>query len=312
LFCFAVIFIDAPQAITMTLSSSSTDPSTAIYVHPEALQGLITLREAGLFKNIDVENQHCADAWRPRVQCDEETGLVIFLDFGGCRLRRGIPDGDGVPEVLTSCQTLNLANTDVPLKAEIVILKEMLLLEALYLGGNGIRDDLCLELARSYLPTAINLKVLDLRYNNIGPAGCQALCEGLVSLLSKSKAKGLHRLYLEGNRIGDAGAVALAKWLAVQGNPLQEIFLGANNIGPEGAAALAECLKTNKTITKIYLEGNSIGPAGADAFTTVLTECKGDTALKHLFCDNNDIGKEGSTRLGMALNSATAIGESLV
>jgi Leucine Rich repeat len=296
----------------MTLSSTSTAASTPVHIHPDALQGLITLREAGLFKNIDVENQHCADAWRPHVQCDEETGLVIFLDLGGCRLRKGIPDGDGVPEVLTSCQTLNLANTDLPLKAEILVLREMLFLESLFLGGNGIHDDLCLELARGYLPTAINLKVLDLRYNNIGPAGCQALCEGLVSLLSKSKAKGLNRLYLEGNRIGDPGAVALAKWLAVQGNPLQELFLGANNIGPEGAAALAESLKANKTISKIYLEGNSIGPIGADAFTTVLTEIKGDTALKHLFCDNNDIGKEGSTRLGKALNSATAIGDSLV
>lgn len=311
----------------MTLSSSSTSvPSssstttTPIHIHPDALQGLITLREAGLFshKTIDVDHQHLAEAWGGILECDPETGLVIFLDLGGCRLRKGIPDGDGVAEVLTSCQRLNLAGTDLPLQAELVVWKEMLLLESLFLGGNGIDDISVRELARQYLSTAVHLQVLDLRYNNIGAVGCQALVEqGLVpqtiaATRSNKKTKGLVRLYLEGNRIGDAGAVALAQWLQLPGNPLKELFLGANDIGPEGAAALAGCLTTNKTLTKLYLEGNRIGPTGAHAFATVLTECNGDTALKHLFCDNNDIGKEESTRLGKALHSATVIGESLV
>ena len=69
-------------------------------------------------------------------------------------------------------------------------------------------------------------------------------------------------------------------------------------------------LATNKRLTKLYLEGNSIREEGADAFTKALTECE-DNALKHLFCDNNDIGKEGSQRLAKALNSDTAIGDSL-
>ncbi|CAB9526672.1 NLR family, CARD domain containing 3 [Seminavis robusta] len=293
----------------MTLSSSSSA------IHPDALKGLITLREAGVFHNklsVDIDNQHCADAWSPLVQCDDETGLVVALDLGGCRLRKGIPHGDGVPEVLSSVQTLNLGGTDLPISAEVIILKELVLLETLHLGGNGLRDAGTTVVAQEYLPTALSLKCLDLRYNDIRPEGCQALCQGLATLLQKDTDTGLVKLFLEGNSITDQGAVALAQWLKLDGNPLQELFLGSNSIGPDGATALAEALQTNKTISKIFLEGNRIGPVGADAFTKVLTECKGETAVKHLYCDNNDIGKEASKRLAKALNSATTVGDSLL
>jgi len=106
----------------------------------------------------------------------------------------------------------------------------------------------------------------------------------------------------------------LAKWLAQSDCPLVEVFLGSNNIGPSGAKALAEALPTNTTLTKLYLECNRIQEAGAEVFTQVLTtqeENKSCIILKHLYCDNNEIGKDASKRLAQALNGATAIGDSL-
>ena len=88
--------------------------------------------------------------------------------------------------------------------------------------------------------------------------------------------------------------------------------MGANKIKADGAKSLAETLYKNKHLTKLYLEGNDIGLEGANYFSAVLECLQGDTALKHLFVDNNNIGKEGSKRLAKALNSGTAIGESLL
>ena len=150
-----------------------------------------------------------------------------------------------------------------------------------------------------------NLVHLDLRFNDIGPEGTYGLCQGLEINPTVT------RLYLEGNQLRDEGATIMANLLKVAGCPLEHLFLGANQIGPDGASHLASTLSINKTLTKLYLEGNAIGEAGADAFTKILIHCDGDTGLKHLFCDNNNIGKEGSQRLAKALNSATAIGDSL-
>ena len=53
--------------------------------------------------------------------------------------------------------------------------------------------------------------------------------------------------------------------------------------------------------------GNALGAQGISAFCTVLEELQGDTGLKHLYVDNNNIGKESSNRLAKALRSDTAI-----
>jgi hypothetical protein len=59
------------------------------------------------------------------------------------------------------------------------------------------------------------------------------------------------------------------------------------------------------------LEGSNIGLQGANAFSTVLEELDGNTVLKNLFVDNNNIGKEGPKQLASALDSATTMGDGL-
>ena len=259
--------------------------------------------------------------------------VVSHLDLGGCRLHRGLPDGmlfvlkQYFAPTLTS---LNLGGTDLPIAETLSVLQSLEKLQSLHLGANGLGNDGVMALV-PWLATASHLTIVDLRYNDIGPVGCESLCKGLrqqkeflklqqestsntttTTTTARTSNRGVAKLYLEGNNVQDAGAIALATHypLAEADSPLKELFLGANHIGPDGAASLAKCLITNKTLSKLYLEGNHIRVEGADAFTKVLTtECGGNTGLKHLFCDNNDIGKEGSKRLAAALNSGTAIGD---
>lgn len=287
-------------------------------IQPSSVTGLQALQEAGIIKpNLlqteshatglivpDQENNDPRSSWSSIAKFDAE-GNVVSLDFGSCRLRK-----TGLPVDLaqfTHLRVVNLGGTDLPMKDTLEVVQSLSdTLESLYLGGNYLCDTGAEQIGSWLSSSATKLRKLDMRYTEMAGPGCRALCEGLTQ-----QGKVTH-LYLEGNNLGDEGAQALAEMLKQEGCSLQELFLGANKIGPEGAAALASILTTNKTISKIYLEGNNIGPVGADAFTKALKECDGNTGLKHLFVDNNEIGKEGSKRLAAALNSSTAIGDSLL
>ena len=100
---------------------------------------------------------------------------------------------------------------------------------------------------------------------------------------------------------------------------MEEVFLGQKRIGPAGARSLAASLRSNAAVTKMYLEGNSVGDEGAAAFCKMLEGRRGETKteadattespLKHLYLENNNIGKELSNRLGRALRSETVIAD---
>lgn len=248
------------------------------------------------------------------VQFDDD-GYVTFVDVGGKRLHRGFPCSmEDTVGTYSRLSTLNLSGTDLPLKDILTILNLPNVptnLECLYLGGNGLGDEGATAIATEYLPHATSLRKLDLRYNEIQVAGMTALCNGLLP--------NVQLLYLEGNQVGNDGAVALSELMKKQSslpspreNGLREVFLGANQIQSEGAKAIAATLYSNKVLSKLYLEGNNIGLEGADAFSIVLEELRGDTALKNLYVDNNNIGKEGSKRLAKALNSPTVIEDATI
>jgi vesicle coat complex subunit len=97
----------------------------------------------------------------------------------------------------------------------------------------------------------------------------------------------LQYLYVEGNQIGDQGAIALSQLLLKTTKPILEIIM----VLFRGSAKYFWGPTKNKVKAPPELDGN--------------------TALKNLFVDNNNIGKEGSKRLASALNSATAMGDGL-
>ena len=146
----------------------------------------------------------------------------------------------------------------------------------------------------------VNLTSLDLRFNEIGAEGAQAL-KGLVNLTS---------LNLYFNQIGAEGAQALKGLVN-----LTSLDLRFNEIGAEGAQALkglvnltnlnldynqigaegAQALKGLVNLTSLNLRFNQIGAEGAQAL-------KGLVSLTSLNLDYNQIGAEGAQALKGLVN----------
>lgn len=272
-------------------------------------------------KETIISSKQLVSSWSDKIRFDDE-GHVVSLDLGGRRLYKGLPFEPAVfgTDSFPHLAALNLAGTDLPLTDILAILPCIeSTIECLYLGGNALGSKGAEAIAASGLfqsetTTASKLVKLDLRYNDIGCAGMEAISNALMKNTNTS-TDSVQYLYLEGNNIGDEGCAALSELLSSKSQTvtvpsssrIQEVYLGANAIGPAGAECIASVLRVNKTISKIYLEGNTLGAQGATSFCQVLEELKGDTGLKHLYVDNNNIGKELSNRLAKALQSDTAI-----
>mmetsp|Transcript_6230 Transcript_6230/g.9110 ORF Transcript_6230/g.9110 Transcript_6230/m.9110 type:complete len:294 (+) Transcript_6230:60-941(+) len=251
-----------------------------------------------------------ASFWSPDAVQINDQGHVIQLDLSGRRVKN-LPREAFV--LLKELRTLNLGGTDVPVSQLLSVLDECCFQSAcvqqVYLGGNGLGDVGLKAISDLFLSSSLcSIIKLDLRYNDIGHRGAAAISAALVSSADK-KCCCLKYLYMEGNQLGDAGASALAGALEDPNSTVQELFLGANQIGPQGAASLSQALLTNTSLSKLYLEGNCIGPDGAACFTLALEKIGGNSALKHLYVDNNRIGKEECMSLARALQGDSVIGD---
>jgi Ran GTPase-activating protein (RanGAP) involved in mRNA processing and transport len=127
-----------------------------------------------------------------------------------------------------------------------------------------------------------SLQTLDWSWKDIRKADCLAIGKDL----EKNK---IRNLYLSGNQFGDAGCIALAKWLKENTN-LLKLYLGACNIGDAGCKALAEALKGNESLCTLYLSGNEIGDAGCIALADALEE---NESLHNLDLSMNYFGVAG-------------------
>ena len=100
----------------------------------------------------------------------------------------------------------------------------------------------------------------------------QGLCEAMP-LLAPSDAASLTQLSLHKNRIGDAGAAAIARAIGDGGlKSLQQLHMAHNDIGDGGALALAEAFTAAKAhpIETLSLQHNNIGDAGLKAIAQTL------------------------------------------
>ena len=94
-----------------------------------------------------------------------------------------------------------------------------------------------------------------------------------MPLLAPSDAASLTQLSLHKNRIGDAGAAALARAIGDGGlKSLQQLHMAHNDIGDGGALALAEAFTAAKAhpIETLSLQHNNIGDAGLKAIALSL------------------------------------------
>jgi len=127
----------------------------------------------------------------------------------------------------------------------------------------------------------------------LGEAGAAALAEAL-----KQKAvPGLQTLGVAANRIGKAGAAALAGAMASVPR-LQTLDVARNGIGAAGAAALAGALAGVPGLQTLKVRNNGIGDAGAAALAGALAGVPG---LQTLYVGGNGIGDAGAAALAGAL-----------
>lgn len=197
-------------------------------------------------------------------------------------------------------QTLNLSENELadeglrPL-AEAEMLKT---LKTLTSWGNDIR-----AAGVEHLHGAKALQKLSLSNNPLGPEGARALRplvhqlelldvdnshledEGLRALAEQTDLGALEHLYMNGNRIGDAGLVALAQNSTF--SPLG-IQLNDNEIGDEGIGALASGSALSKVVD-LEIYDNNIGDEGMCA----LASARNYPALENLSIQANPFGDKG-------------------
>ncbi|CAJ1368041.1 unnamed protein product [Effrenium voratum] len=171
----------------------------------------------------------------------------------------------------TSTQTLRLNDNDigdagVGLLAE--ALRENRCLATLSLNRNRIGALGAAQLSQTLASSA--LTQLDLSQNGLGDEGVVHLAEGL------SNPRGLLVLELQVNRVGDAGAQALAAVLPQ--TRLRQLHLRDNQISGPGAMALAEALPRSK-LELLDLCFNRLG-AGAAALVSAAEASERLTAMQ--------------------------------
>ncbi len=147
--------------------------------------------------------------------------------------------------VLFSVTTASFAQVDTlaPDKLEILF-KDNLRRGVLNLSGKKIGDKgLAVLLKQDFLK---DLKKIDLRYNEISPAGAKMLA-------NTPTFKKLKTLILKHNFFSDEGAIALAK--SKNFPKLEDLQLGWNEVRDAGGLALAES-QNFPVLKKLDLRGN--------------------------------------------------------
>ena len=100
------------------------------------------------------------------------------------------------------------------------------------------------------------LRVVDLRFNQIGVAGGRRIARAL------SPNQSLTSLNLYQNHVSDDGCTAIAESLGTNAT-LQTLDLGLNEIGDQGCFALGQMLRRhNATLTHLDLKMNTFSSEG--------------------------------------------------
>ena len=143
-----------------------------------------------------------------------------------------------------------------------------------------------------------HVKVLDLAGNSLRDPGVQALAPALRHLPR------LEELCLNANRIGEAGAAALARAATDGALPrLQSLDLDRNRIGDGGVRALAAAVAGGALarLEELDLDDNEIGDAGAEALAAACANAATLPRLTTLELAFNQIGDGGMRALAAAI-----------
>lgn len=131
-------------------------------------------------------------------------------------------------------------------------------LTSIDLGYNDVRDEGARALA-TYLPSLPALSEVLLPFNGIKESGTGFLCRALQRLVF---LEAFAHLELTGNRVGSAGARALAEAMG-RWSGLQSLGLGCVAFADDGASALVESIGAARSLRVLNLRTNHCGPAAA-------------------------------------------------
>lgn len=217
--------------------------------------------------------------------------------------------------------SIYLSNAGIPdsvceILAEIV--EQNYTMRAMVLSKNLISDEGVERLAKA-IKANLQFSAIDLEKNNIGDSGISALGEAIethrmISRINlsynaitdagiKKFAQSMIRnvethknvldfpvLELDGNKIGDEGAIAIAKLCKIN-QAITSVQLNKNMITDTGAMALAEAIQNGSGITDLQLADNQVSSKGASAIAQAIYKCGRAVTVDLSF--NKLIGRKG-------------------
>lgn len=143
---------------------------------------------------------------------------------------------------------------------------------------------------------------LDLSHNRVGAAGAEAVAKllesGQTPEARSSGAQAARSLWARECRLGDRGAAALAKGLCNAGE-LLHLDLTGSGLGAKGAAAVASALAGMPALQYLGLGWNQCGPAGVAAVARA--------AIGHESLHSLDIGWNAAGSHGTAAARSDAV-----
>ena len=134
-------------------------------------------------------------------------------------------------------------------------------LQALLLEDNHIGSQGCADIVHAYQCNP-RLGMMELSGNQ--PLSLSILSDIALALPT------MQYLYLDSCGLHDAHITQFLAQAIRTNNTVQELFLEGNQIGSAGAIALAWALESNTTLEGLFLEGNPIKIAGARALCEIL------------------------------------------
>ncbi|KAJ8605110.1 hypothetical protein CTAYLR_000410 [Chrysophaeum taylorii] len=210
-------------------------------------------------------------------------------------LKRAVARGEYVPKEviarLGATTTLDLGHGDLGAKRAKMLasaIASMPALTSLILANNPLEAAGVEILARAF-PKLPSLTTIDLSYNELRNEGAAILGSRLPSLPA------LSHLLLTCNAIRDDGAKALARGIAslVFLEAFATLELTGNRIGSAGAGALAEVVPDLVGLRSLGLGGGFIGPAGSAVLVDALPRA---IALESLNLQGNRSGPDSARR----------------
>jgi len=155
-------------------------------------------------------------------------------------------------------------------------------LHTLNLSDSSIYDGAA-EILADALPTNKSLRTLDLKYNDIGNEGVDAIARAIAN--GSSELRVLNLSYNESMTIYGWKSIAAALSES-KGSSLEELYLIGNNIGNTGAIIFAKALANNSTLKTLGLAENAITEEGWSAFSKLLCDT---SSMNRTFLSNHTL-----------------------